>query len=139
MSVEVFLDTNVLLYAASGTSAEAVQRERAIQLIETRNFGISTQVLQEFYVNATGKVRIRMPPHIALAWLEQFDDRPCIALDTALVKLGIAISMRYRISYWDAAIVASAEALGAPLLYTEDLNHGQVYGTVRVENPFRGL
>jgi predicted nucleic acid-binding protein len=139
MSVEVFLDTNVLLYAATGTSAELAKRERALQLIEARNFGISSQVLQEFYVNATTKVRIRMAPELALAWLEQFDDQPCIASDAALVKLGIAISTRYRISCWDAAILAATEALSAKVLYSEDLNHGQLYGSVRVKNPFRDL
>ena len=53
-----------------------------------------------------------------------------------LIKVAIEISWRYRISYWDGAILAAAERLGAEVLYTEDLNHGQAYGTVRVINPF---
>jgi predicted nucleic acid-binding protein len=48
----------------------------------------------------------------------------------------VEVSQRFHISYWDGAIVAAAEALGATVLYTEDLNHGQRYGTVRVENTF---
>ncbi len=44
---------------------------------------------------------------------------------------------RFQIHYYDAAIVAAAERLGAEILYTEDLNHGQRYGTVLVQNPFR--
>ncbi|MGH9483108.1 MAG: hypothetical protein ACRD1L_13550 [Terriglobales bacterium] len=44
--------------------------------------------------------------------------------------------MRYAVSYWDAAILAAAEALGAHTVYSEDLNHGQRYGQVRVLNPF---
>ena len=136
MSVEAFLDTNILLYAATGTPAEAAKRERSMQLIGARNFGISAQVLQEFYVVATTKARIKMPSEIAQAWLEELRDRPCVALDANIVDLGIALSMRYRISYWDAAIIAAAEVLAAPVLYSEDLNHGQTYGSVRVENPF---
>jgi predicted nucleic acid-binding protein len=60
-----------------------------------------------------------------------------VPVDAPLVKLGIAIAERYRIDYWDGAILAAAEALGAETLYTEDLNHGQLYGSVRVINPFR--
>jgi predicted nucleic acid-binding protein len=49
---------------------------------------------------------------------------------------GIWLSERYRINYWDGAILAAAEALGAETLYTEDLGHGQIYGSVRAINPF---
>jgi predicted nucleic acid-binding protein len=137
MSVDCFIDTNVLLYAATGTDAERVKREKAQSLIATANFGISTQVLQEFYVSATRKAHIRMPPHIALEWMEQLDGRPCISVDPDLVKLAAAISIRYQISYWDGAILAAAEALAAEVVYSEDLQHNQMYRAVRVENPFR--
>ena len=137
MSVDCFFDTNVLLYAATGTPAERVKREKAQTLIANTNFGISTQVLQEFYVNATRKAHICMPPQIALEWIEQFDGRPCISVDPDLVKLAAAISIRYQISYWDGAILAAAEALGVEVVYSEDLQHNQRYRTVRVENPFR--
>ena len=137
MSVDCFLDTNVLLYAATGTQTERAKRKKAQALIATANFGISTQVLQEFYVNATRKAHIRMPPNIALEWIEQFDGRPCISVDPDLVKLAAAISMRYQISYWDGAILAAAESLAAEVVYSEDLQHYQTYRTVRVENPFR--
>jgi len=137
MSVDCFLDTNVLVYAASGTEADRAKRGKAQALIATANFGISTQVLQEFYVSATRKAHIRMPPRIALEWMEQLDGRPCISVDPDLVKLAAAFSIRYQISYWDGAILAAAEALAAQVVYSEDLQHGQMYQTVRVENPFR--
>ncbi len=60
-------------------------------------------------------------------------------IDSALVKTAAAVSARYSISYWDGAIVAAAEALGTPILYTEDLNHGQAYGSVTAINPFIDL
>jgi predicted nucleic acid-binding protein len=53
------------------------------------------------------------------------------------VKQGITYARKFRISYWDAALIAAAERLQAPILYTEDLNHDQLYGSVRVINPFR--
>lgn len=136
MSVDCFIDTNVLLYAATGTGTERVKREKAQALIASANFGISTQVLQEFYVVATRKAHIKMPPRIALEWMEQLDGRPCVAIDPDLVKLAAEISIRYQISYWDGAILAAAEALGAEVVYSEDLQHNQKYRTVRVENPF---
>lgn len=45
--------------------------------------------------------------------------------------------MRYQISYWDGAIIAAAEALGAPIVYSEDMSNGQSYGSVKVVNPFK--
>jgi predicted nucleic acid-binding protein len=57
-------------------------------------------------------------------------------IDPSLIKTAIATSQRFRIAYWDAAIIAAAERLGAETLFTEDLNHGQSYGSVRVINPF---
>lgn len=58
-------------------------------------------------------------------------------IDADLVRRAVALSHRHVISYWDAALIAAAERLDAPVLYTEDLNHGQLYGSVRVVNPFR--
>ena len=78
-----------------------------------------------------------MPPHIALEWMEQLDGRPCISIDPDLVRLAATISIRYQISYWDAGILAAAEALAAEVVYSEDLQHNQMYRTVRVEIPFR--
>jgi predicted nucleic acid-binding protein len=69
--------------------------------------------------------------------MEQLDGRPCISVDPDLVKLAAAISIRYRISYWDGAILAAAEALAAEVVYSEDLQHNQTFRAVRVENPFR--
>jgi predicted nucleic acid-binding protein len=137
MSVDCFLDSNILVYAATGTEADRRKRDIAQALIATRDFGISAQVLQEFYVAATRKAHIRMPPRIALEWMEQLDGRPCVSIDPDLVKLAAAISIRYQLSYWDGAILASAEALGADVVYSEDLQHNQLYRAVRVENPFR--
>ena len=137
MSVEVFLDTNIYLYAASSVASESEKQRRASELIKQNNFGLSTQVMQEFYYNATVKSKKPMSALGALAWLEQFDDLPCVATDRHLVKTAIALSIRYKISYWDGAILAAAEKLGAKIVYTEDLNHGQRYGTVTVINPFR--
>lgn len=136
MNAESFVDTNVLVYAAAGRGSEESKRERALELIDHQDVGVSAQVLQEFYVTVTRKIEIPMTPEKALEWVEQLASFPCVAVDASLVKIAVEVSERFRISYWDGAIVSAAELLGAETLYTEDLNDGQVYGRVRAVNPF---
>jgi predicted nucleic acid-binding protein len=137
MRAEAFLDTNVLVYAAAGRQSEESKRERALALIEEEDIAVSAQVLQEFYVTVTRKIRVPMSPERALEWVEQFATFPCAVIDASLVKIAAEISERFQVSYWDAAILAAAESLGATTLYTEDLSDGQRYGSVRATNPFR--
>lgn len=139
MIAECFLDTNILLYAASRNPAHRSKKTKAIELIGETQFALSAQVLQEFYVNATRKADFNLRPDVALRWIENLEEFVCLPIDSGLVKTGAAVSVRYGISYWDGAIVAAAEAIGAPILYTEDLNHGQAYGTVTAINPFLDL
>ena len=136
MSVEAFLDTNVLIYAVSSASSEAVKKEKALELIQHADFGLSVQVLQEFYVNVTRKIARPLGADQAVALLEQFRCFPVVWTDYPLIVAGIEASLRFGISYWEGAIIAAAETLGASILYTEDLNHGQHYGSVQAVNPF---
>jgi predicted nucleic acid-binding protein len=137
MTVDSFLDTNILVYAAAGLGAEMPKRRRALELIENENFGLSAQVLQEFYVTVVRKIQVPLTPEAAMEWIEQLEAFPCLPVDSGFVKIAIETSVRYRLAYWDGAIIAAAEILGANTLYSEDLNHGQQYGTVRVCNPFQ--
>jgi predicted nucleic acid-binding protein len=136
MTVECFLDTNILIYAALGREMEEAKRKAANELIAAANFGLSGQVMQEFYAVATRKTNQPLTPVEALEWIELLETFPCAPVDTSLVKRGAEISVRYRITPWDGTIIAAAELLGADTLYTEDLNHGQRYGSVQVQNPF---
>ena len=136
MTVRYFLDTNVLIYAAAGREDDPSKHLRALQLIEAGEFGLSAQVLQEFFVNITRKPAIPFSAAVALEWIERLSQQPCAPIDADLFKIAIGITQRYSVSYWDGAIIAAAETLGARTLYSEDLNHGQSYGSVRVENPF---
>lgn len=137
MRAESFLDTNVLVYAVSGDPGEAVKAARARELIETADFGISAQVLQEFYVTVVRKIAVPLAPEAALEWVMQFAMFPCHSIGAQTVQLGAEISETYGISYWDGAILAAAQSLSANTLFTEDLNHGQDYAGVRVVDPFR--
>jgi predicted nucleic acid-binding protein len=130
------LDTNVLVYAFSNTGRDAVKARIAREWINREDWGVSVQVLQEFYVNA-----VRAPQAFghdeAVAMIEEIaSSRPVIGADLALMRLALQIKRRYGLAYWDAAVIAGARRMGASVLVTEDLSHGQDYGGVRVLNPF---
>ncbi len=134
-----FVDTNVLLYAHDRSAGHKREIASALltELWGTRSGVLSTQVLQEFYVTVVRRIAVPLSASEALRWIEQFEVFPCLAIDRALVKIAVETSERYQIPYWDAAVIAATEALGAETLYTEDLSHGTLYGSVRVVNPFR--
>ncbi|MBD0413963.1 PIN domain-containing protein [Oryzicola mucosus] len=136
MIADCFFDTNVLVYAAIGYKSEPAKYERALELIESQEYSTSAQVLQEFYVNVTKRADTALTPRKAAEWVATISRKPCQDLDSAVVMRGIEKSQRYQISYWDGAIIAAAERLGVTTLYTEDLNHGQLYDSVRAVNPF---
>ncbi len=136
MAVAHCLDTNVLVYAFSNAGRDAAKARIAREWINREDWGVTVQVLQEFYVNA-----IRAPHQLghdeAVAMIEEIaSSRPVIGGDLALMRLALQIKRRYGIAYWDAAIVAGARRMGAAVLVSEDLSHGQDYGGVRVLNPF---
>ncbi|MGE0750651.1 MAG: PIN domain-containing protein [Variibacter sp.] len=137
MNAEVVLDTNILVYAVSTALHEAAKAEIAGRLLAAGNAGVSGQILQEFFVTLTRKGPTPLSIPDAIDWLETLDGLPCVAVDAPLVRLGADIALRYQISYWDGAVLAAAHRLNATTLYTEDLNHDQTYGSVRVVNPFR--
>lgn len=132
-----FLDTNVLLYAGSQAPADALKRQQAIALIATGDFAISAQVMQEFVANALAKKVLGYTEAGISATLENLRSVRVLPVTPALVEAAWRLRQRHQISYWDAAIVAAAQELGCATLYSEDLNHDQDYGGVRVINPFR--
>lgn len=136
MNAEVFLDTNVLLYSISKLPEEASKQRIADTLATTLEFGTSAQVCQEFYVVATGKMKHSVTPAAAEEFLRKLMNCPFVPTDAELIQTAIELRQRFQISYWDAAIVAAAQRLGAKTIYSEDLSHGQHYGSVQVVNPF---
>lgn len=139
MTVPYFLDTNVLIYAAMGKERDEAKRRRARDLIASADFGTSTQVIQEFYVNIKRLTGPAFRAERVVRWIERLRKLDVVETDVDLVLSAIVNSERYTISYWDGAILAAAQRLEAPTLYTEDLTHGQRFGSVRVLNPFRDL
>ncbi|MBI5084907.1 MAG: PIN domain-containing protein [Acidobacteria bacterium] len=135
MSVE-FVDTNVLLYAqeiGAGRKHDKAQ-ELLIRLFAGRTGALSTQVLTEFYAAATKK--LLMTSLEAEGVIEDLGHWRIHRPEVADLIRAAHLQRRYRISWWDALIVNSASQLECRILWSEDFNDGQRYGSLTVRNPF---
>jgi predicted nucleic acid-binding protein len=138
MSAPRFLDTNILLYSISRDPTEAHKRDIAIALLDADDIALSVQVLQEFYVQATRATRSDAIAHDLAVGLMRTWLRFEVQEITLPVMAGaLDIRATYGLSYWDAAIVAAARALGCRELYSEDMSHGREIESVTINNPFR--
>ena len=138
MSAPVFVDTNVLVYARD-LREKAKQPVAALwiaQLWRDRTGRISTQVLSEFYVTVTRKLKPGMPAAQAWDEVNAFLSWHPQSVDAALLQRAYQIEQRYRLSWWDSAVVGAAQLQDCALLLTEDLQDGAVFGGVTVRSPF---
>jgi predicted nucleic acid-binding protein len=132
-----FVDTNVLLYALSKAPAERRKARIALDILQAQDLALSVQVLQEFYVQATRATKKNRISHEqAVSLIEAYLRFPVQQMTVSLMQAALVAKERFRIAYWDAAIIEAARALGCQTLLSEDLSDGQDYGGVRVENPF---
>jgi predicted nucleic acid-binding protein len=133
-----FIDTNILLYSISTNPTERRKRDTSMAVLEHDDNATSVQVLQEFYVQATRATRADALSHDIAAGLIRTWLRFTIQEITTRVMLGaLEIKAAHRLSYWDAAIVAAARALGCRELLSEDMAHGREVEGIRITNPFR--
>jgi predicted nucleic acid-binding protein len=137
MSAPVFVDTNVLLYALD--TAEPKKHQAAAswrsELWRSRRGRLSYQVLQEFYVQAVRKDPSRA--EAARAEVRDLFSWEPVALDGSVIETAWNLQGRFSLSFWDALIVAAAQAADCRFLLTEDLSHGQDLDGVLVVSPFR--
>ena len=113
MSSPYFLDTNILIYATSLADDHAAKRPLARSWVARADWGLSTQVLMEFYANAR-QARHGLLPTAAQAFVERLAAcRPVQAVDRELVLAALSLRNRYNLSHWDAAILCAAARLGA--------------------------
>ena len=133
-----FVDTNVLLYAVSTDPDETAKAAIARALLESTDLALSVQVLQEFYVQATRPTRQHRLSHEQASLLvESWLRFPVQDTTVPIMQAAAAMAQASGISYWDAAVVEAARALGCTTVLTEDLADGRDYAGVHVENPFR--
>ena len=133
-----FVDTNILIYGLGLSEGEEAKRDRACDILGKGSFCLSVQVLQEFYTQTTRASRTDPLTHqAAVAVTGDLLEYPVQPMTVEIFQAALTTSQRYRISYWDAAIIEAARALGCDTVLSEDLQHGQDYGGVRVIDPFR--
>jgi len=132
-----FLDTNVLLYADDLDAGEKRRKARAVlrDALTSGEGVVSTQVLQEFFVNSTRKLGV--DPVEARRKVELLARMDLVRIDLAMILAAIDLSRLHSVSFWDALVLQAASVAGCSVLLTEDLQHGQVLAGVRIENPFR--
>jgi predicted nucleic acid-binding protein len=132
-----FLDSNILLYSISTDRDEAAKRDIAAGLLAQRDNALSVQVLQEFYVQATRATRPDALPHdIAVGLIRTWLRFPVQDITLPVMSAALDIKASFGLSYWDAAIVAAALALGCGELVSEDMAHGVTIEGMRIANPF---
>ena len=138
MIAPVFVDTNVLVYSRDSRVAAKQERARVWLgfLWDTRRGRVSHQVLHEYYVTVTRKLKpgmriaeARADVRALLQWVSPLD--PVSLIDSAW-----ALQDRFSLAYWDALIVGAAESQGCAHVLSEDLPVGQELSGVTVINPF---
>jgi predicted nucleic acid-binding protein len=139
MSDRYFVDTNTLMYAHDVSAGP--KHERAGVLVEElwrdRNGVVSTQVLQEFAVNLRRKAARPIDAKATgTSWADYLTWQVVVNSGESILD-ALDLEARYRISFWNALFLYSANASGADVMYSEDLSDGQTHGSVRVVNPVR--
>ncbi len=136
MSDRTFVDTNILIYAhdVDAKSKHEVAKRVLRELWGERNGVLSTQVLEEFYVNVTRKIPQPLSKGSARLVVSTYAIW-CVETTHAEISTAFRIEDEYRIGFWDALIVAAALKTGATRILSEDLNPGQMIAGIRIENP----
>lgn len=131
-----FLDTNVAVYAFDADAGR--KKERALEILgdAALRLVVSPQVLNEFYVTVTRKLRRPLPPAIALDAVRELARFRVVPLDADTTLEAIAVAQSSRISLWDACIVVAASRGGCTTILSEDLTNGQRLLDVEIANPF---
>jgi predicted nucleic acid-binding protein len=138
MTGKTFLDSNDLVYSVDESPAEKAKHERAIELLSAHpeDLVVSTQVLQEFYVVTTRKLKTPLSEERAARAVRGLTKLDVVGVDAPLVLAAADTSRLVQLSFWDALIIEAASRAGCERVLSEDLNATQVIRGVRVENPF---
>ena len=135
---KVFVDTNIIIYAYDVTAGRKHSTARVI-IADLWNSGlgvVSTQVLQEFFVNVVQKIPKPIPKQQAKDIVRDFLKWHVVVNTGDSIIEAIDICLRFGYSFWDSMIIEAAIKGGVSVLITEDLKDGQVVGGVTIKNPF---
>jgi predicted nucleic acid-binding protein len=139
--VTSFVDTNVLVYAEDkdAKGKHEIARALIVELWRRREGVLSVQVLREFFVNVTRKIKRPMTSTRALEIVREYLTWRVVDNTGALLVSAVDLHQKTQLSFWDAMVVQAAINGGCERLYSEDLNDGQRFGSVQVSNPFARL
>ena len=134
---KVFFDTNILIYSIDERYPK--KKEIASKILNDASISktgvISTQSLQEFYNAATKK--LNLSKQAAKEYVNLFSKQfPVTQISVSLILNAINISIKNNLSFWDSLIVSAANDTGCVIVFSEDMNHGQIIGGAKVLNPF---
>ena len=134
---KIFIDTNIFVYTLDKKDEIKQQFARKIlkKIVDLHHPVISTQVVKEFYVVATNK--LKADQIIIKNIIHNFHNMEIVNNDLDLLEQAIDISVVSQISFWDSLIIAAAEKANCEFIFSEDLNPGQTYRGVMVVNPFK--
>ncbi len=134
----VFLDANILVYAndTADEQKQVVARRLISDVIRAGTGSLSTQVLAEFWVTVTQKIATPMSRALAQHQLSLFSAFRIVAVDHGIVLSAVKLQTLHQLSYWDAQILATAQAAHCTALYSEDFSNGARFGPIEVRNPF---
>ncbi|VAX09660.1 hypothetical protein MNBD_GAMMA26-1134 [hydrothermal vent metagenome] len=132
---KTFIDTNIIIYANDARDVEKQNMALAVVAGHMRHGTgvISTQVLQEYAHVALNKLHQRQD--VILRQLVLLEGLEVIRQSPALIRRSVEIKASYRISFWDACIISAAEHAKCNVILSEDLNSGQFYSGIAMENP----
>ncbi|HEY6506826.1 MAG TPA: PIN domain-containing protein [Vicinamibacterales bacterium] len=136
-----FVDTNILVYAEDRDEKEKhpIARDLVVDLWRSREGAVSVQVLQEFFVNVTRKVKHPVSATKTLEIVREYLTWRVVDNTSDLLVAAVELHQKAKLSFWDAMVVQAAITAGCERLYSEDLNDGQRFGAVQVVNPFARL
>ena len=138
MKGRVFVDTNILIYAhdLDAGARHDIAAVAVEELWKNENGVMSTQVLQEFYVNVTRIIPKPLTRAHARGIIENYLTWHIEVNEPDVVLMATQIEERHGLSFWDALIIAAASRAKVDKILTEDLNHGQKIEGILIENPF---
>ena len=138
MSAREFLDTNVLVYAYdAGDSHKQRIAQDLVRRALAGDILVSTQVLAEFAATLLHKMKPAARPEDVAAVLDALSPIGVVVPDADIVRRAVEVRAEYGLHFYDGLIVAAAERGGCGRIWSEDLNAGQEYFGIAVENPFR--
>jgi len=133
-----FCDTNILIYAFDKIEHEkqSIAAKLLKDLMNRSSLSISTQVLQEFFVTVTRKIKQPLSVVNAISVMDDLSQWYVFTVDKSAIRKAALLSEDVCLSFWNALIVVSASRSGSKILFSEDMNHGQKILDIEIVNPF---